>query len=115
MTAPLRIGPLQRDAFSIFVEEADDCALPGDATFPGHREDLLVHIDAGRHLDAWRRLIDAVNELDSMGWTEHRDALQALATRVLRARGASHGRTTRGNPYVSRVVRPSQRVTKKSF
>ena len=85
MIGPFRIGGLQRDAFAIFVEESDECALPGDLTFPGRRDDLLVHGDEGRHLDAWRRLTDAANELDGMGWHEHRDALQALATRVLRA------------------------------
>ena len=84
MTAPLRIGGLQRDAFAIFVEESDECALPGDPTFPGHRDDLLVHIDDGRADDAASRLTEAANSADDMGWTEHRDALSALATRVLR-------------------------------
>lgn len=88
LTTPLRIGTLQRDAFAIFVEEADDCALPGDATFPGRRDDLLVHVDEGRHNDAAARLIEAANSADDSGWTEHRDALTTLATRVRRAGSA---------------------------
>lgn len=93
MIGPFRIGGLQRDAFSIFVEESDDCLDPGDEPadeprFPGRRDGLLITIDDGCAMDAWRRLTDAANSADDSGWHEHRDALTELVTRVLRAGSA---------------------------
>ena len=90
--ATLRLGPLQIDAFSIFVEGADACyeegeAPPDDPPFPGRRCGALVTVDAGAERRAWRRLTDAANSADAEGWAEHRDALTALASRVGRMAG----------------------------
>jgi hypothetical protein len=86
-TPTLRLGSLQIDAFAIFVEGADACyeegeAPPDDPPFPGRRAGALVTVDAGAERRAWQRLTDAANSADSEGWTEHRDALTALASRV---------------------------------
>lgn len=85
--ATLPLGGLQVDAFAIFVEGADACYAPGEAPpddppFPGRRSGATLTIDAGAERAAWDRLIDVANELDGMGWTEHRDAMSRLASRV---------------------------------
>jgi len=84
-TLPLR--GLAFDAFEIFVEQSDACLPPGEECpeeprFPGRRVGSVVTIDPGAERAAWRRLTDAANSADSEGWTEHRDALTALASRV---------------------------------
>ena len=84
----LRLRGLQIDAFAIFVEAADACyseadpAPPDDPPFPGHRDGATLTIDPGAERAAWDRLIDVANELDGMGWTEHRDAMSRLASRL---------------------------------
>jgi hypothetical protein len=88
----LRLGGLQIDAFVIFVEEADACHAPGpapdwDPAFPGRRCGALVTVNPGAELAAWRRLTDAANSADESGWSEHRDALTRLASRVGRLGG----------------------------
>jgi len=84
----LRLGGLQIDAFAIFVEGADACygeddpPPPDDPPFPGRRCGALVTVNPGAELAAWRRLTDAANSADESGWSEHRDALTRLASRV---------------------------------
>ncbi len=83
----LRLRGLALDAFEVFVEGADACYEPGEAPeddppFPGRRVGPLLTLDAGAERAAWARLIDVANELDDMGWTQHRDAMSALASRV---------------------------------
>ena len=87
MATRLPLGGLQIDAFTIFVEESDACYAPGEAPeddppFPGRRAGATLTIDPGAERAAWDRLIDVTNELDGMGWAEHRDAMSRLASRV---------------------------------
>jgi len=87
---PLR--GLAFDAFTIFVEESDDCLDPGEECpdeprFPGRRCGAVVTVDPGQERAAWRRLTDAANSADESGCPEHRDALTRLASRVGRLGG----------------------------
>ena len=83
----LRLRGLAFDAFTIFVEESDDCLDPGEECpdeprFPGRREGSTVTIDEGAEQQAWERLHAAANSADDSDCPKHRDALTALASRV---------------------------------
>ena len=80
----LRLRGLAFDAFTIFVEESDDCLDPGEECpeeprFPGRREGSTVTIDPGCERAAWRRLMSASDSADDSDCPKHRDALAALA------------------------------------
>lgn len=82
MTPTHHLGALQTDAFAIFVEGADACSDGADPPFPGRRDGSRLWVEPGRSAEAWARLTDAANSADESGWTEHRDALTRLASRV---------------------------------
>ena len=91
-TLRLRLQGLALDAFTIFVEGADDCLPPGEEDpeeprFPGRRVGATVHVNPGAERAAWQRLTAAANSADDSGCVEHRDALTRLASRVGRASG----------------------------
>ena len=87
MPTTLRLRGLAFYAYTIFVEESDDCIPPGEECpdeprFPGRREGATVTIDAGAERQAWERLHAAANSADDSDCPKHRDALTALASRV---------------------------------
>lgn len=88
----LALRGLAFDAYTIFVEESDDCLDPGEECpdeprFPGRREGSTVYVNEGAEQAAWRRLTDAANSADDSDCPRHRDALTALASRVGMAGG----------------------------
>jgi len=85
--ARLPLRGLAFDAFTIFVGQSDDCLDPGEECpdeprFPGRRVGAVVTVDPGQKRAATQRLTDAANSADESGWSEHRDALTRLASRV---------------------------------
>jgi hypothetical protein len=84
----LTIGELQYSALACLVFEAldDDHRLHDEQPFPGilQAEPMALLVDDDAAEQAWRIIVDAANDADDMGDPEWRDALQKVASRVLK-------------------------------
>jgi hypothetical protein len=84
----LRVGEVQASAVEVLlldVAHVEYAALTGEPAFPGRLEGSVLVVEREHRDEAWRQLVDAANGCDDEGDREWRDALSALASRVLRA------------------------------